>query len=183
MPSPKRWFAVSREINGDSEVWELEDRFGPHAFRLWLEILSRLDENDNRLRIDPAWIKVMARRVRMSPRGVVGSILWMIVKGGWLTVSKDYGLEYGEIEDIETQEGYAGILELFENECPMKVRGFSNARTIIDLLFMNDSSMKEESKKNHSTLILRAIKYAKYHKLKEPKHAPVAPLPTGPDPT
>jgi hypothetical protein len=205
MPSPKRWFAVSREINADAELWELESKFGPHVLRLWLEILARLDENDNRLRIDPAWIRVIARRVGMSHRSVVGSLLWMIVKFRWLTVVRDYGPPYGEIGDIEMIDGYGEMLHSFEQASPNRARGFSNVSSLIDRLFQNDSSIKEESKKNdssmkelskknhspmkelskknHSPLILSAIKWAKYHKLKEPKHAPVAPLPTGPDPT
>jgi hypothetical protein len=169
MPSPKRWFAVSREINADPELWELEERYGPHALRLWLEILARLDENDNRLRIDQVWVKVVARRVGMSPRGVVGSVLWMIFKVHWLIVLRDYGPDYGE---IEMKEQFSEIFESFENDSPVKERGFSNVRTVIELLF-----------KNQSSLILRAVKWAKYHKTREPKPAPLAPLPTGPDMT
>ena len=148
MPSPKRWFAVSREINADPELWKLEEKYGPHVLRLWLEILARLDENDNRLRIDPAWLKVVARRVGMSPRGVVGALLWMIVKAGWLTVGRDYGPHIGEVDDIEIQESFSEVLQSFENESPIKERGFSNVRTIIELLFKNESS-----------LILHAVKW------------------------
>jgi len=192
MPSPKRWHPVSREINNDAELWVLEDRFGSHVLRLWLEILARLDENDNRLRIDPAWIRVIARRVGMSPRSVVGSLLWMIVKFGWLTVVRDYGPPYGEIGEIEMVDGYEEMLHSFEQASPNRARGFSNVSSIIDRLFQNDSSIKEESKendssfkelskKNHSPLILSAVKWAKYHKTRDAKSATVAPLPTGPD--
>ena len=46
MPRIRRWFHVSHDINSDPEVWELTDRFGERAYRVWIEILSIADRYD-----------------------------------------------------------------------------------------------------------------------------------------
>jgi len=46
MPRIRRWFHVSHDINSDPEVWELTERFGDRAFRVWVEILSIADRYD-----------------------------------------------------------------------------------------------------------------------------------------
>ncbi|KKL26428.1 hypothetical protein LCGC14_2395390 [marine sediment metagenome] len=46
MPRIRRWFHVSHDINSDPEVWELTDRFGDRAYRVWIEILSIADRYD-----------------------------------------------------------------------------------------------------------------------------------------
>jgi hypothetical protein len=46
MPRITRWFPVSHDINSDPEVWELTDKFGDRALRVWLQILSIADRND-----------------------------------------------------------------------------------------------------------------------------------------
>lgn len=45
MPRSFRYFPVNQDINADPEVWELTDRFGDRAIRVWLEILSIADRN------------------------------------------------------------------------------------------------------------------------------------------
>src|SRR5579885_2072150 len=85
MPSPKRWFPVSREINLDPEAWELTDRFGDRSLRLWLELLSILDRNDNRFKLSGQWLAALASRTKMNLRTVLDAILWMLDRG-WLTL-------------------------------------------------------------------------------------------------
>lgn len=186
MPSPKRWFAVSREINADAETWELEARYGSHAFRLWLEILSRLDETDNKLRIDASWVLMMSKRVRMSSRGVVGALLWMISKARWLNVLED---KQSDAPPDDITNAFWGLYHGFEGESPKATRGFREGRSILEALFNVHSTLKEESiqnssamnalkkykdyplivqsMKNQRTLILKATKWAKYHKNRE----------------
>ncbi len=43
------YFPVSQDINSDPEVWELTDKFGDRALRVWLEILSIADRNNGTL--------------------------------------------------------------------------------------------------------------------------------------
>jgi hypothetical protein len=50
MPRIKRWFPASHDINGDPEVWELTERFGERALRVWLEILSIGDRNEGQVK-------------------------------------------------------------------------------------------------------------------------------------
>jgi hypothetical protein len=159
MPSPKRWFAMSRTINDDPEVWALEDQFGPHALRLWMELLAKLDEHDNQLRIDADFIKVVARKVRLCEKNVVGSILWMVVNAKWLTVTS------------ETEGGNAAllahvshVLDTLDIHCPSKDQSFSNARSLKDLLFINERSFK-----------VHASNWRKYNKTRETKIAAATP--------
>lgn len=87
MPTPKRWFPCSRDINDDPEVWELTSRFGDRALRLWLEVLAGLDKTDNCLRLSGDWMNSWARKVRQEKKTIQTAIQWMIEKG-WLTVDE-----------------------------------------------------------------------------------------------
>jgi hypothetical protein len=49
MPRYTRFFPVSHDINADTEVWELTDKFGMTGLRAWLEILSIADRNEGQL--------------------------------------------------------------------------------------------------------------------------------------
>lgn len=55
MPPIKRWFPVSQNINSDPEVWELTDKFGDRALRVWLEMLSWSDRNEGLLKGKIEW--------------------------------------------------------------------------------------------------------------------------------
>lgn len=83
MPSPKRWSAISRDLNLDDEVWELTDEFGDRTIRLWLEILFILDRLDNHWIPAGDWVAGLSRKVRQQPSRVREAILWM-VKKGWI---------------------------------------------------------------------------------------------------
>lgn len=83
MPRPKRWFPTSHDLNDDPETWELTDTFGDRAIRLWLEILSNIDQRDNHWRLTGHWLPSLSRKVRQSSATVQRAIVWMLEKG-WL---------------------------------------------------------------------------------------------------
>ena len=75
MPRIRRWFHVSHDIYSDPEVWELTDRFGERAFRVWMEILSIADRYDG---LVPGEIKylssTLAAKCKSRSRTVEGII-------------------------------------------------------------------------------------------------------------
>jgi hypothetical protein len=87
MPTPKRWFPVSREINDDHELWEFTDLFGKHSLRFWLEILSILDRNDNTISLVDKSVCSIARKVRQTPASARRMIGWILAKH-WLVIGQ-----------------------------------------------------------------------------------------------
>lgn len=87
MPTPKRWFPVSREINDDHELWEFTDLFGEHALRFWLEILSILDRNHNTICLVDNSVYNICRKVRKSPASGRRMIGWLLANH-WLVIGQ-----------------------------------------------------------------------------------------------
>jgi hypothetical protein len=87
-----RYFPVSQDINADPEVWELTDRFGDRALRVWLEILSIADRNGGKVKgtLD-GWANVLMRAyskgnprwVRRDLETVQKALRWMSERG-WI---------------------------------------------------------------------------------------------------
>lgn len=94
MPRSVRYFPVNHDINADPEVWELTDKFGDRALRVWLEILSIADRNYGQLdgTVD-GWAGVLMRVYSSrNPRWVnrdlenlQNLLRWMSEKG-WITI-------------------------------------------------------------------------------------------------
>lgn len=87
MPSPKRWFPVSRDLNDDPEVWEFTDEFGDRALRIVLEVFASIDKTDNHWRLSGRWLHSLSRKVRQQPATVQRAIGWMLAKG-WLAAQE-----------------------------------------------------------------------------------------------
>lgn len=87
MPSPKRWFPVSRDLNDDPEVWEFTDEFGDRALRIVLEVFASIDRTDNHWRLSGRWLHSLSRKVRQQPATVQRAIGWMLAKG-WLAAQE-----------------------------------------------------------------------------------------------
>ncbi|HRB15970.1 MAG TPA: hypothetical protein PK224_09290 [Nitrospira sp.] len=87
MPSPKRWHPVSRDLNDDAELWAFTEEFGDRAIRIWLEVLAILDRTENHWRLNGDWLGTISRKVRLYPKKVSASVLWM-TKKGWLSVKE-----------------------------------------------------------------------------------------------
>lgn len=87
MPSPKRWYPESRDVNEDPEVWELTDTFGERALRLKLEVFALIDRSENRWRLSGQWLASLSRKVRQQPATVWSALRWMVDKG-WLTIEE-----------------------------------------------------------------------------------------------
>ncbi len=87
MPSPKRWFPLSRDANSDPEIWELTDTFGDRSLRLWIEVLSIIDRTENRWRLSGQWLAGLSRTTRQKPASVSRQLDWMVAKR-WLTVTE-----------------------------------------------------------------------------------------------
>jgi len=85
MPSPKRYFHCSQNINRDPEVWEMREEFGDRALGTWLEILSLLDQNGNCLQVSPQLVSSLARVSRQNVATTWRVIRWAISKS-WLDV-------------------------------------------------------------------------------------------------
>ena len=84
MPRNFRYFPVNHDINADPEVWELTDRFGDRALRIWLEILSIADRNKGEL--PGPWEKypsVLAARCKSTTRHLVTVCQWVT---RWLVI-------------------------------------------------------------------------------------------------
>ncbi len=87
VPSPKRWFPLSRDLNNDPDVWELTDKFGDRSLRTWLEVLAILDRVDNSWRLSGHWLAGLSRTTRQLPASIRRQLGWMVAKG-WLTVAE-----------------------------------------------------------------------------------------------
>lgn len=87
MPSPKRWFPTSRDINHDAELWELTDTFGDRSLRTWLEVLAILDRVDNFWQLSGQWLAGLSRTTRQKSTSIQRQLGWMVAKG-WLVVSE-----------------------------------------------------------------------------------------------
>ena len=92
MPRNIRYFPVTHDINTDPELWELTDRFGDRALRVWLEILSIADRNYGKLDGDfDGWVGVLMRVYSTSnPRWIkrdrdnlFNCLKWMLERG-WI---------------------------------------------------------------------------------------------------
>lgn len=67
MPKYRRHFPVNQRINLDPEMWELTNRFGDRALRVWLEILSMGERADGELpNLSPEVGRVLAYCCRVS---------------------------------------------------------------------------------------------------------------------
>jgi hypothetical protein len=79
MPRIRRWFHVSHDLNFDPEVWELTNRLGDRALRVWLEILSIADRNNGMV---PGWLencspelgRALANRCRVTGQTVASCL-------------------------------------------------------------------------------------------------------------
>lgn len=87
MPSPKRWFPVSRDLNDDPELWEFTDTFGDRALRVWLEILAILDKSQNCWRLTDGAIAAVSRKCRHTVAKVRRIIDWLVAQS-WLRVDE-----------------------------------------------------------------------------------------------
>ena len=85
MPRFKRYCPLALDINDDPETWELTDRFGDRALRVWIEALAILEKTENRWKLTPEGIGAVARKVRVSPKTAERVLTWALTKG-WLTV-------------------------------------------------------------------------------------------------
>ena len=84
MPRIKRWFPVNHDINGDPEVWELTDRHGDRALRVWLEILSVTDRNEGEFKGEQEYIvRALSSKCRTNSAKVL-SVLEYAKSKEWL---------------------------------------------------------------------------------------------------
>lgn len=90
MPSPKRWFPFSRDINDDPESWELTEEFGDRALRIHVEVLAIIDKTENEWRLTGHWLTGLSRKVRQQPATVQRVVDWMLAKG-WLVAEEPTG--------------------------------------------------------------------------------------------
>lgn len=74
-------------MNRDPEMWELTEKYGDRAFRLWYEILSVLDQNNNRISTSKASIGILAGTVRMRVQTVLVIVEELLARG-WLAASQ-----------------------------------------------------------------------------------------------
>ena len=87
MPSPKRWHPVSRDLNDDSQVWELTNKFGDRAIRVWLEVLAVLDRVDNSWHLQGPWEAGLARKCRLKLK-TIRSVLQFMLDSRWIIITK-----------------------------------------------------------------------------------------------
>lgn len=88
MPSPKRWHPVSRDLNDDAQLWELTDKFGDRAIRVWLEILAILDRVDNCWRMEGSWESGLVRKCRLK-RKTIRQVIQYLVVTHWVLITED----------------------------------------------------------------------------------------------
>lgn len=86
MPSPKRWFALSRDINDDPEFDELCEKFKTGGIRVWLEVLSILNKTSNEWVLLGDFCKSLSRKCKTNRRTVVEVLHWCCDKR-WLTLT------------------------------------------------------------------------------------------------
>jgi hypothetical protein len=77
------WFAVSRKLNRDPEVWELTDQFGDRSIRIWLELLALANQSANRLVWTKQWLLMIANTTRHRTGRTTEVIQWMLGRG-WI---------------------------------------------------------------------------------------------------
>lgn len=154
MPVPKRWFPCSRDINGDADVWELTDRFGDHALRLWLELLACSDKSENRISLPATWLASLARVTRMNTKTVAHAVCWMFERR-WLVLEGP----------SEIKERWLSGLRLLCQDWP------KNQRRLAANLPQTQRRTVDEWTEDGRRLTLGTAKYWKYHKRREPKGA------------
>lgn len=92
MPRITRWFPVSHDINQDPEVWQLTDKFGDRALRVWLEMLSIGDRNDGLVGMtQDAIITAVSYKVRCKRTKVVLVFSWITTQR-WLVFDDGFRL-------------------------------------------------------------------------------------------
>ena len=101
MPTPKRYFHFSRDVNEDNEVWELTERFTDRHFRLLVELLAILDRRDNDLPVTAAVLIGLAKKVRVTPDSVIRAILWMVTDKKWFIISGDGAERFLEVASVD----------------------------------------------------------------------------------
>jgi hypothetical protein len=80
MPRLKRWWPKAQDFNEDDEGWEMTDRFGDRAVRVWDEMCAIFDRTENHWRVTEAGLKLIARKCRMSSSTVNALFIWAVDK-------------------------------------------------------------------------------------------------------
>ena len=145
MPTPKRWHPISRDLNHDSEVWQLTDLFGDRAIRILIEVLSAIDRTENEWRLVGPWLQGLSRVVRQQPSRVLRVMEWMLTKG-WF---------------VANRRADPGAL-------------YDKSRPGQGIVPVNPSAVLGDGK-GDCTIILSASNYLKYHKMREPSGAKLGP--------
>lgn len=101
MPRIRRWHPVSHDLNGDAEVWELTERFGDRALRVWLEILSITDRTQGLLKGERKYIEsTLAAKCRMAAKTIKGILDYALEKSWMLSDGVLRTRNYGEFHKV-----------------------------------------------------------------------------------
>lgn len=80
----KPWWKASQDLQDDQETFEMQERFGPHAWRFMCKVFATTYKNENEFTLTTdGWELPYARLYKMKPKTVLGMFAWMIQKG-WL---------------------------------------------------------------------------------------------------
>lgn len=168
MPVIKRYFKVSQEINHDPEMWEMTEKFGDKALRVWLQILSALDRGDNEYKLSGLWLSQLSKTTKTNMKTVLPAVLWMIERK-WLIVSGDIS----ECADwVQTSRRLAADFPQTHRRLPADSP--QNPRRIL-----------ADFAQTGCRLVLRAPNWTKYNRTQERKGSGQVPasLPSYPTPT
>jgi hypothetical protein len=170
MPSPKRWFPVSREVNHDPELWEMTELYGDRALRIWLELLAWADKNDNHVQLSGRWVASLAQLTKTNLKTVVRVVAWILDRG-WIVIMGDQNIAEKWIE----------TLRHLSKDFP------KTGRRLAEDLPETHRRMVEEWAENGRRLSLCTANYWKYHRRPDPtgnkKEAGTDSLPVPPFPS
>ncbi|HBP90862.1 MAG TPA: hypothetical protein DD706_24610 [Nitrospiraceae bacterium] len=93
MPSIKRWFHLSQEINRDPEFREYVKKFGLGGLRFWLEALATLDRTDNFWDLHRGFDLGLLAASCQTKTSIIRGSYEHLVNINWLRVGVDQGMK------------------------------------------------------------------------------------------
>ncbi|MGP0594202.1 hypothetical protein ACTRXD_16915 [Nitrospira sp. T9] len=93
MPSIKRWFHLSQEINRDPEFREYVKKFGLGGLRFWLEALATLDRTDNFWDLHRGFDLGLLAASCQTKAGIIRGSYEHLVNINWLRVGVDQDMK------------------------------------------------------------------------------------------
>lgn len=166
----KSYFPVSHELLHDHEVDELCDKFGLGGLRLWLKILSLLDQKENAITMNKYLVRQLSIVAKQREPNTWLTLSWMLARG-WLASSKEF---QKDLETVISSPKYMEYHRSHSRICNEKVPNeldFSGIGSSLNLNLKESKNKNMVKNKKTSTIDLNGLQ-ASFDKFYEsfPKH-------------